>query len=429
VMPDYFLRLSVPECEAAELSCDNFLWSKDSRGSFSTTAGPRLVELGPVPQPNIEFVRVAVGVYAADRTAPRGSTWSQRQIGLRIPVWDPDRWTAVSLELAALLGFLSGDLWQLEFVRANTPRDRSPMPRAPRVQRVVLLSGGSDSLCGALLSRAELGDAPQALVSHYSSNHVSPIQRALLDSIERVVPGGPLYHHQVRLLRRSHQPLSGLPFRNEYSTRTRSLLFIALGLAVASIDGVPLWMPENGFASLNPPLSPERRGSLSTRTTHPSFLSGLSTLLDSIAVHGEISNPFTQLTKGEVFQNVARLLGDEEASRLLSMSHSCGHTGAWTKGFPAAEQCGVCFGCIVRRAGFLAAGLTDHTRYISDRVASPERDSYLSKKSAIPSARFFVNRGIRMSDIASLSLPRSYPAEEAYELCQRGISELRQLWN
>ena len=56
---------------------------------------------------------------------------------------------------------------------------------------------------------------------------------------------------------------------------TRSFLFLAFGLAIASMEELPLWIPENGFASLNLPLTADQRGSLSTRTTHPLFLEQL----------------------------------------------------------------------------------------------------------------------------------------------------------
>lgn len=430
-MPLYSLRLSLPRRLVPTIGSDTFLWTNDSRGSFKTAVGPRLGVLGPVPQPNVELVRLAAAVYAADRTTPRregGANWSRREIGLTIPVWDLDRWQTIAADLVGLLGLLSGDQWDLEFVRASTPRGEPRAARPAPVERAVLLSGGADSLCGALLSRHELAGAPQVLVSHVSWTNLAPIQRTLASDIERLVPGGPQRHEQISFSRRRCQPLSGRRFPNEYSLRSRSLLFVSLGLAVAAIDRVPLWVPENGFASINPPLGPERRGSLSTRTTHPRLLEGLTTVLTAAGVHAEIVNPFASLTKGEVFRLVRDLLGNEEAAGLLGQSHSCGHSGGRSFGFPATEHCGVCFGCLVRRAAFLASGLTDTTPYIANRSPSPERDGFLARKSAVAAARFFTDRGIRQSDIASLCLPPSYPAQEAYDLCKRGAAELRLLW-
>ena len=60
--------------------------------------------------------------------------------------------------------------------------------------------------------------------------------------------------------------------------RGRSFNFLAmamLGLSVVQrINGNDInkiFIPENGYISLNPPLTRRRIGSLSTRTTHPNF--------------------------------------------------------------------------------------------------------------------------------------------------------------
>jgi hypothetical protein len=84
-------------------------------------------------------------------------------------------------------------------------------------------------------------------------------------------------HQQIHFSRHTTQ-FDGTVFRDETSTRTRSFLFLAFGLAIASIEGSSLWIPENGFASLNLPLTADQRGSLSTRTTHPLFLEQLVSL-------------------------------------------------------------------------------------------------------------------------------------------------------
>lgn len=79
----------------------------------------------------------------------------------------------------------------------------------------------------------------------------------------------------------------------EITTRARSFLFIAAGLAVASSfgDDVPLFMPENGFIGINVPFIASRAGSLSTRTTHPHFIARLVEALDAVGIGNELSNP------------------------------------------------------------------------------------------------------------------------------------------
>lgn len=294
-MPDFTLRLSVPEApKPAELR-ENFYWTAEGPSSFEAPYGPRLGKLGPVRPENVDFVRLALLVFAADRTTLRsggGSNWSQREFRLRVPVGKPEPWLAAKAELERLLDFLTGDAWTLEFYRARPPKEpvAKQLPLvAPK--RVVLLSGGADSAVGALLSRSQLaGDEGHLLLSHVGAKNLAPIQRDVATTAEKLIPGPAQVHVQIGL-RRSSKQIDGSPFANEPSSRSRSLLLLSLGLAAASVDGVPLWIPENGFASLNPPLDPNRRGSLSTRTTHPAFLDGLAQILSGVGAHGEIQNP------------------------------------------------------------------------------------------------------------------------------------------
>jgi hypothetical protein len=252
-----------------------------------------------------------------------------------------------------------------------------------------------------------------------------PIQQTIVTMVEEML-GGEMQHHQIHLVRRSGQP-NGVMYPDESSTRTRSLLFIALGLALASIYGVPLWMPENGFASLNPPLTADQRGSLSTRTTHPSFLGGLTRLLAEAGAHSDLTNPFAALTKGEIYRDVGAAVGIEQASALLSATHSCAHTGHRSLGLSTRMQCGVCFGCILRRAAFIASGIPDHTLYLKD-ITHPGLESYLETKSMEGSVLQFLDRGLRASDIIALALPESYNTHDAVSICNRAAAELRLLF-
>lgn len=426
-MPDFTLRLSVPEApKPAELR-ENFYWTAEGPSSFEAPYGPRLGKLGPVRPENVDFVRLALLVFAADRTTLRsggGSNWSQREFRLRVPVGKPEPWLAAKAELERLLDFLTGDAWTLEFYRARPPKEpvAKQLPLvAPK--RVVLLSGGADSAVGALLSRSQLaGDEGHLLLSHVGAKNLAPIQRDVATTAEKLIPGPAQVHVQIGL-RRSSKQIDGSPFANEPSSRSRSLLFLSLGLAAASVDGVPLWIPENGFASLNPPLAPNRRGSLSTRTTHPAFLDGLTQILSGVGAHGEIQTPFTAMTKGEMFTKAAELVGGDKAAVCLSATHSCGLTGQRAFGLPVTKQCGVCFGCVVRRASFKAAGLQDTTDYIDPNTSTRVKD-WLIRNSVERSMKGFLRRSVRTRDLATMSLPPNYPISAAAELCRRACIEL-----
>ncbi|UOQ89475.1 hypothetical protein MUN74_00675 [Agromyces endophyticus] len=405
-----------------------FLWTTSDRSSFVGAVDPYLASLGPVNPFNVDLVRIALAVLASDRSVLRafgGSDWNSRDFEMTVEVGDPTTWTAHASELSALVGFLTGDQWAFSFTQApagNPSLDTGQQRR----DRTILLSGGADSAVGAIMSALELGaNGSLSTVSHFSSNAISPTQRALVTSITDIVSGIDVVHHRFHVHRKAKR-LDGTRFRDESSTRSRSLLFLALGLAVAEQARSPLWIAENGFASLNPPLGPDRRGSLSTHTTHPRFLRDLSALMGNVGGHGTIHNPFERLTKGEMYGLVREALGVNVASLYLSSTNSCSHTDARFEGAPGGSSCGVCFGCLVRRSAFVASGVPDVTVYLAEDPTG-RYAGFVAQKSIIEPVRDFVDRGVRASDVMTMSLPADYPAREALDLCARGIEELRGL--
>lgn len=407
-----------------------FLWTRNGRTTFIGGVDPHLASLGVVNPRNVDLVRIALAVLASDRSVHReagGSSWNARDFDLTVEVDDVDVWTSHAEQLARTVGFLSGDHWAFSFTQAPAAEEAGLPLEEQHYDRTVLLSGGADSAVGALLSAVELGkDHSQSLVSQYSSTAISPVQQGVVSVIEGLVPGIRQVHHQFHLHRGSKR-LHGSSFRSETSTRSRSLLFLALGLAVADRAGSTLWIAENGFASLNPPLGPDRRGALSTHTTHPRFLLELSALMRSVGGHGLIENPFESLTKGEMFRRVVDAVGVNVASTYLSNTNSCSHTDARYSGAPAGSSCGMCFGCLVRRAAFIASGVPDATTYLSEDT-SGRYNAFVRQKSIAEPLRDFVDRGIRPRDVMAMSLPEGYAAQDALALSQRGVEELRGLF-
>jgi hypothetical protein len=93
------------------------------------------------------------------------------------------------------------------------------------------------------------------------------------------------------------------PGNNERSQRARSIIFLAYAVLLATAlkryhDGeeIPLFVCENGFISINPPLTTGRLGSLSTRTAHPVFLTLFQRLLDSADLNVRMISPFCENT-------------------------------------------------------------------------------------------------------------------------------------
>lgn len=405
------------------LSTSEFLWrSSSDETSFLTTLDPRLHTIGPVPSANVDLAALAILAFLADRTVRRPKGW-EREIELDLPVHDLDTWQSVAECVTEMLEILTADSWTLT-LRKRASLEPKHTAERPSIDRVLLFSGGADSLCGAVRSLA--AGERLLLVSHWDWAGHSSFQRDLAKRLSELFPDQ-VVPCQHRLGRRTIQ-LGGGRFADEPTRRSRSLLFIALGLAHASIDpAVPLWIAENGYAALNPPLAGERRGALSTRTTHPVVLDRLQRIAIATGGHRALSNPFSAMTKGQMYREAADTLGQDEAAKLLSKSHSCSHV-RWAigTGLPPETQCGVCFGCLVRRAAFHAAKLDDQTIYLHTAVAPSDQPAVLRKtaREEVLTVRYAGRRGINASDLLSAGLPADVSLDEALDVASRGLDEL-----
>ena len=380
--------------------------------------------LGPIDELHIDFIAFATLVYLVDQTALRPGPGRERDLEIEVPVSDPDAWSRVADELADLTAFLTGDQWSTSFYARSATR-KGDVADPERTGPTSLFSGGGDSLSGAVV----LGqDQPPTLVSHWAAAGVAGVQSKLVDELS-VLWGSDPEHLQIHLGRRSKQLGTGDPFDKETSSRSRSLLFIALGLAAASVRGGGLTMAENGFTSLNVPLTPERRGALSTRTTHPAFIAGLTGVLSELGVATTITNPFQALTKGQVFRQVADQIGGDTASELLSKTHSCAKSDMWRYGLSPVAHCGVCFGCLVRRGAFIAAGIDDETEYANEALAGKNRKRFFRGKrlATYESVRYAMEDGFTVKDTLGLGFPSDASIGDATDLANAGLSELGQV--
>lgn len=308
----------------------------------------------------LDFLLIAASVYAMDKLIRRkdeADAWT-RDISLTVPVSDPAVWNAAKADLVESLSFLSGDRWRVEFEQLETQIYRPPVRRRRRRRQVpppsgdlvCLFSGGLDSLVGAIDLMEEREDETVLLVGHHDGQMAGPLsdQNALLGQLK------PVYRGRVQplLLRVGHTGRS-----RDINLRCRSILFIALGIYAAAAMGanVPLFIPENGTISLNVPLTPSRRGSCSTRTTHPHYLNTLGRVLEQVGLRNQILNPLEGKTKGEA---VAQCLNLPLIRSSALHSVSCakrGHKIHFTH--REARACGRCMPCVYRRAALHTIGL------------------------------------------------------------------------
>lgn len=176
-------------------------------------------------------------------------------------------------------------------------------------------------------------------------------------------------------------------------------MFIALGVYFASRrSNTELIIPENGTISLNHPLSASRRGSLSTRTTHPHLLNSLRQLLSILDINVTLRNPYELLTKGEMMQQSGNRAFIQAA---LTDSVSCGKRGRkkhWDFR-DGISHCGHCMPCIYRRAALNTVGL-DTQQYGIDIFNSVRGWDHITNLPDISALVNYMNTSLSDRDIA-----------------------------
>jgi hypothetical protein len=276
---------------------------------------------------------------------------------------------------------------------------------------VCLLSGGVDSLVGGI-DTTFVGSRP-VFVSQVAQGDSSR-QRQFSQAIKQNLTHIQLTH--------AINP----PGKAERSQRARSMVFLAYGVLAASVlpkarngETVDLLVPENGFISLNIPLTPLRLGSLSTRTTHPFFIRQIQQILDASGFPVRLSNPYQHKTKGEMLiecsdQNLLR--------QLVFQSTSCGRFGRHN-----FQHCGRCVPCLVRRAAMFRGGVTDTTHYRHDDLSI--RDNQHRDFDEVRSATFAVLKvasvGIEGWGGGALNHALLGDISPYADVAGRGISEIR----
>lgn len=313
---------------------------------------------GFAPSPAVwDFVQFCLSVCAADLSALRSTSadgWT-RTIELTVALHEPLRWQVWKPHAERMLKVLTGDYWTLHFLGGGAPPpDGKVLPLD--CDCVSLLSGGLDSLIGGVDLVAQ---KRRPIFVSQLANEDSERQR----NYARML-GGDGRHFQW-----SH----GISFsgNREPSTRGRSLAFYAFAVLAASKISTKrpqIYVPENGFICINPPLVPGRVSSLSTRTTHPLFIGMLQELLDGIGVSVQLELPYQFKTKGEMLKECRN---QAFLQKWAADSTSCGRFRTYNR-----THCGRCVPCMIRKSAFLAwAPQKDTTKYVFPSLSSSAKAS------------------------------------------------------
>ncbi len=388
--------------------------SDHSVGSIGTSILTRVRRLKLNPTDRAwDFLSIALSIIGADEGCARAVSpdgWT-RELDLIVAVHDVDFWNSQSKALQGALAFLTTDVWNIAFIKVKKTPDFAHPNKIHNEDCVCLLSGGLDSLIGSL-DLAASGRKP-LLVSQVANgdktNQKLFAKSAAPKSLHLQL------NHNVR-------PLGA----SERSQRARSLIFIAFGVLAATClerhqknEEVDLIIPENGFISLNVPLTPMRLASHSTRTTHPFFLSQVQRILDNCGFHLKIKNPYQFKTKGEM------LSGCSNQSALIDLagkSTSCGRYARFS-----FQHCGRCVPCLIRRSAFMKWGHPDTTimyKYDQLGLPGPQYRDYDDVRSAAIAIKTVVDRGIDYWIGGALNSMQIGSVDPYRSIVQRGLAEL-----
>ncbi len=357
----------------------------------------------------IDLVEIAAFVYAMDCATARGSSLTRvsgngleswdREFHIAMPVYDPEFWSSsdINAQLQNLLGFLSDDNYVFEFKKSTLAppideylefdSDAWPFEGS---ERVLMFSGGLDSLAGAI-EAIDRGD-DVVLVSHRSAAQVNKRTHLLFEQLQK---------RSTKRMIRVPVVVQRKGRQQEFNPRTRSFLFATLGLIVAeSLKASGIRFYENGIVSLNLPVADEVLRSRASRTTHPISLRQLESLFSKVIGRDiVIDNPFLVNSKKEILAK----LQNAKAEYLIPYSCSCAHVLYMSK---SQQHCGTCSQCIDRRMAILAAGCEDYdpeTDYVNDVFTGPRKDGY-QKSMAVD----YVRHAMELRNIGDVAISEKF---------------------
>ena len=326
----------------------------------------------------LDLLQLAALVFCADRLISRGERTSRdneswaRTIEVHLPVIDFDFWTdpALQVALSECLQFMTGDRkYSFIFKKANLSpieplarqlslfTDEIGLVDGADTAEVMLLSGGLDSLAGAIEYLNEYKSQNLITVTHKSSNSVKKTQKAIVEHLQskynnRLRPYG-FECHNKRIIG-----------SNEESQRTRMFLFSAIAFAICDYFGKnQFYIHENGITSLNLPGQGDIINARASRTTHPKTIALIKDFLRFFNREFNIYTPYCMSTKSEIL-NIFSKYNEKE---VLRSSVSCSLTRKSTEN----SHCGGCSQCIDRRFAMFASGLNEYdATYTNDFITA-----------------------------------------------------------
>lgn len=315
---------------------------------------------------------LAAAIEFADKSVKRTPLGWARRLNLQVPVHDLRRWTAahVSEALHEALGFLTGDFWEITFVKRSasaSPPAQERLELGVQTEAVIAYSEGMDSRAVAGIMGASLGE-----------------------KLVRVRVGSNAIDHPKYLSNKD--PFATVPYKvrthvsnRETSARSRGFKFALIsGLAAYLAEAKKVFFPESGQGALGPALVTVNHGYPDYRN-HPLFAMRMERFLMAL-LRAEVRFEFPRIwaTKGETLREFIAL-GTGNAWR---STRSCWRNSQWASLGGKLRQCGACAACMLRRLSVHAAGLEE------------DPDIYICKDMNAPSLREAIDPNFTRFNVA-----------------------------
>lgn len=319
---------------------------------------------------------VAAAVEYSDKILKRPSTGWARRFYLRIPVHDPQKWTApsVAAALQEALEFLTGDFWVLEFVHRSTKAPEPPheyLFKLPvKTKAVLAYSDGMDSRAVAEILGKTYG---QSLVR---------------------VRVGPKKSDRHTEEIKSRKPFTTVPYNvscpktnRESSARSRGFKFsLITSIAAYLTEAEEIIIPESGQGAIGPALIIVGHGYPDYRN-HPLFARRMEKFINALlGTRIRFSFPRIWSTKGETLREMVSVSGKND----WEITRSCWQGNNMCSVGGKLRQCGICAACMLRRVSVHAAGLVEKPDvYVVSDMRARTFDEAIDKRFARRSSSAF----------------------------------------
>lgn len=279
----------------------------------------------------LDFFDLILTIYYYDITTVKGNSF--RTIDAFVSVFHIDLFENQKIKIELLLNFMTGDKWNLIFEKCDKEKINkgTTLHGLLNYDKIALLSGGLDTFCG-VYDDVLLNKNKKILYAGYKINNIEKHSQTIIS--EFLMQNKNI---DVKLFKSIDVK------KEEYSQRTRSLLFFATGIVFADIYKLKnLHIYENGIMSLNPEINNSRT---TTKSTHPKTIYLLNNILNDLNINIQIIHEFMFKTKAQMIGKL-----NEDFVLMIKSTNTCGMSRQNPKfDHSDGKQCGACVSCLLRK--------------------------------------------------------------------------------